>query len=162
MSSQSGGPYNPGLAFASGSLPDYTGTPDITARINVVGNPYQNVPAGAFFNPNAFALPALGTNSPATPVIGSLGGGAGVLSYPHVTNFDMTMAKFVPIGLGERRGLRIQVQAYNAFNHTEVNALNTTIQFNPATGAVANPLQAGTASGTLPNRILAFSVRFEY
>ena len=34
--------------------------------------------------------------------------------------------------------------------------------FNPATGAVANPLQAGTGNGTLPNRILAFGLRFEY
>jgi hypothetical protein len=64
--------------------------------------------------------------------------------------------------LGERRGLRLQVQAYNVFNHTEVNALNTTIQFSPTSGAVVNPLQAGTASGTLPNRILAFALRFDY
>jgi hypothetical protein len=85
-----------------------------------------------------------------------------VLSYPHITNFDMTMSKFIPVGLGEGRGFRIQVQAYNVFNHTEVNALNTTIQFNPATDAVVNPLQAGTASGTLPNRILAFGLRFDY
>ena len=162
MSSTSGGPYNPGFGFASGSTPDYTGTPDVGARINVVGNPNANVPAGSFFNPAAFALPALGTNPPATPVIGNLGGGAGVLSYPHITNFDMTMGKFIPVGLGERRGLRIQVQAYNAFNHTEINGINTGIQFNPSTGAVVNPLQAGTPNGTLPNRILAFGVRFEY
>jgi hypothetical protein len=162
MSSTSGGPYSPGFSFASGSTPDYTGTPDVSARINVVGDPYANVPAGALFNPAAFALPALGTNSPSTPVLGNLGGGAGVLSYPHVTNFDMTMAKFIPVGLGERRGLRIQVQAYNAFNHTEVNSLVTGIQFNSANGTVANPLQAGTANGTLPNRVLAFGVRFEY
>jgi hypothetical protein len=162
MSSTSGGPYNPTFSFASGSTPDYTGTPDVGARINVVGNPYANVPAGAFFNPAAFALPALGTNAPSTPVLGNLGGGAGVLSYPHITNFDMTMAKFIPVGLGERRGLRIQVQAYNAFNHTEVNGLVTGIQFNSATGTVANPIQAGTANGTLPNRVLAFGLRFEY
>jgi hypothetical protein len=40
----------------------------IKARMNVVGNPYENVPAGSFFNPAAFALPALGIASPATPV----------------------------------------------------------------------------------------------
>jgi hypothetical protein len=162
MSSQSGAPYNPGFAFASGSVPDYTGTPDVTARINVVGNPYQNIPTGAYFNPAAFALPALGTASPVAPTIGNLGGGSGVLNYPHITNFDMTMTKFIPVGLGERRGLKLQVAAYNVFNHTEINAINTTIQFNPATGAVANPFQAGTPSGTLPNRVLAFSLRFEY
>jgi hypothetical protein len=162
ISVTSGGPYNPGCGFASGSTPDYTGTPDVSARCNVVGNPLSNVPAGAYFNPAAFALPALGTNSPATPVLGNLGGGSGVLSYPLVSNWDMTMGKFIPIGLGERRGFRIQVQAYNAFNHTQINAINTGIQFNPSTNAVVNPLQAGTPSGALPNRILAFSARFEY
>jgi len=162
ISITSGGPYNPGCGFASGSTPDYTGTPDVSARCSVVGDPYANVPAGAYFNPAAFALPALGTNSPATPVLGNLSGGSGVLSYPLVSNWDMTMAKFIPVGLGERRGFRIQVQAYNAFNHTQINAINTGVQFNPATGAVVNPLQAGTPSGTLPNRILAFGIRFEY
>ena len=65
-----GGPFNPGFAFASGSPPDYVGTPGVTARINVIGNPYANVPANAFFNPAAFALPALGTNAPSTPALG--------------------------------------------------------------------------------------------
>jgi hypothetical protein len=159
---QSGGPFNPGCGFASGTQPDYSGTPDITVRCNVVGDPYANVPSGGFFNPAAFALPALGTTSPSTPQIGNLGGGSGVLSYPHITNFDMTMAKFIPVGLGERRGLRIQVQAYNALNHTQYNALFTGVQFNPANGAVVNPLQAGQPSGTLPARVLAFGLRFEY
>ncbi|HYW47230.1 MAG TPA: carboxypeptidase-like regulatory domain-containing protein [Bryobacteraceae bacterium] len=162
MVSSSGGPFNPGIGFASGSLPDYTGTPDVSARPLIVGNPMANIPAGAYFNPAAIALPALGTSSPATPVLGDLGGGSGVLSYPHYTNFDMTMSKRIPIGLGEHRGLRLQVQAYNVFNHTEVSSLNTTVQLNPATNAVVNPLQAGTASGTFPNRILAFGLRFDY
>jgi len=157
----SGGPFNPGCGFASGTQPDYTGTPDVGARCLVVGNPYANVPAGAYFNPAAFALPALGTVSPATPQLGDLGGGSGVLSYPHFTNFDMTLVKRIPIK-GERRGLSIQIQAYNVFNHTEYSGLNTGIQFNPTTDAVLNPLQAGTPSATLPNRILAFGVRFDY
>ena len=159
---QSGAPFSPTFGFTSGSVPDYTGTPDVTARMNIIGNPYANVPAGSFFNPAAFALPALGTTSPSTPVLGDVGGGSGVLRYPRVTNFDMTMTKFVPIGLGERRGFRIMVQAYNVFNHTEYNALNTQILFNPTSGAVTNGTQAGTPSNTLPNRILAFTLRFEY
>ena len=162
MSSQSGGPYNPGFGFASGSTPDYTGTPDVGARILVVGDPYANVPAGALFNPAAFTLPVLGTTSPATPVLGNLGGGSGVLSLPYTTNFDMTLVKFIPLGLGERRGLKFQVQAYNVFNHTEINGLNTGIQFNPTTGAVVNGAQAGTPNSALPNRVLAFGLRFDF
>jgi len=162
VSSQSGAPFSPTFGFSSGTVPDHTGTPDVAARLNVVGNPYANVPAGSFFNPAAFALPALGTASPATPVLGNLGGGAGVLRYPHITNFDMTTSKFVPVGPGERRGFRIMVQAYNVFNHTEYNALNTQILFNPAMGAITNGAQVGTPTGTLANRIMAFTLRFEY
>jgi hypothetical protein len=162
VSSTSGAPFSPTFGFASGTVPDYTGTPDVAARLNVVGNPYSNVPAGSFFNPAAFALPVLGTTSPSSPVLGNLGGGAGVLRYPHITNFDMTMSKFVPVGLGERRGVRILVQAYNVFNHTQYNAMNTQILFNGTTGAITNGTQVGTPTGTLPNRILAFTLRFEY
>ena len=71
------------------------------------------------------------------------------------------MSKFIPL-FGERRGLKLQCQAYNVFNHTEYNALNTQILFNPTSGAVTNATQAGTPSNTLPNRILAFTLRFEY
>jgi hypothetical protein len=161
VSSYSGVPFSPTFGFSSGTVPDYTGTPDVTARMNVIGNPYSSVPAGSFYNPAAFALPALGTASPATPVLGDMGGGAGVLRYPHITNFDMTLSKFIPLG-SERRGFRIMIQAYNVFNHPEYNALNTQILFNPATGAVTNGAQAGTPSGTLPARILAFTLRFQF
>ncbi|HUI57627.1 MAG TPA: carboxypeptidase-like regulatory domain-containing protein [Bryobacteraceae bacterium] len=157
----SGGLYNPGFSFSSGTVPSYTGTSAVTARMNVVGNPYANVPAGAFFNPNAFALPALGTTAPSTPILGNMGGGGGLLELPHVTNFDVTLSKFIPV-FGERRGLKIMVQAYNVFNHTEYSGLNSTIQFNPNTGVVTNPAAVGTATTTLPNRILAFTLRFEY
>jgi len=40
--------------------------------------------------------------------------------------------------------------------------LNTTVQLNPANNVVLNPLQAGTISSTLPNRVLAFGLRFQY
>lgn len=161
ISSYSGVPFSPTYGFSSGTVPDYTGTPDVTARMNVIGNPYSNVPAGSYYNPAAFALPALGTASPATPVLGDMGGGAGVLRYPHITNFDMTLSKFIPLG-SEKRGFRIMFQAYNVFNHPEFNALNTQILFNPTSGVVTNGAQAGTPSGTLPARILAFTLRFQF
>ena len=36
---------------------DYTGTPDVSARVVVVGDPMANVPAGSYFNPAAFSIP---------------------------------------------------------------------------------------------------------
>jgi hypothetical protein len=159
FSVQSGAPFSPGGPNVNGTSVDYTGTPDATARVVVVGDPMANVPAGHFFNPSAFAVPALGSTIK-TPVLGDLGGGAGVLSYPHVTNVDATMTKFIPI-FGERRGLKLQVQAYNALNHPQFNSAVTGIQWD-ASGNVNNLASAGTFNGTFPARILAFGARFEF
>jgi hypothetical protein len=157
---QSGALYTPSFTLTTGTTPVYTGTSDVTARLNVVGNPYANVPAGDVFNPAAFALPARGTAAPSSPILGDLGGGSGILELPHVINFDMTMSKFIPVK--EQRGFKIMVQAYNVFNHTEFSGLNSSIQFNPTSGAVANGGTVGTPNATLPNRILAFTLRFQF
>ena len=171
ISSTSGAPFNPSCNLTSGSpsvTGGYTGTPDVGARCEVVGNPLTNIPTSGngqvFFNPAAFALPAIATgpdNSIVGPrVLGDLGGGAGVLRLPRITNFDVTLTKNVP--MGERRLLKFQVQAYNVFNHTEINAINSSIQFNPATNVVSNRSSLGYATGTLPNRVMAFAARFQF
>ena len=166
---QSGAPYNPSCAVTAGqpAPASYTGTPDLAVRCNVIGNPLSGLGSGgdgrAFFNANAFALPALATgpnNSIVGPaVLGNLGGGAGVLSLPHITNSDITLTKSIPILGSETRALRLQAQAYNVFNHTEVSGVNSAIQFNPSTNLVSNLNTVGHSNATLPNRILAFSIR---
>ena len=158
FSVQSGAPFNPGGPNVNGTAPDYTGTPDVTARVNVVGDPMKNVPAGLYFNPAAFAPPALGSTI-TTPVLGNLGGGSGVLSLPRVVNLDATMGKFIPV-LGERRGFRFQFQAYNVLNHPEYNGVGTGLQWD-ANGNQTS-VSAGVFNSTLPARILAFSARFEF
>jgi hypothetical protein len=163
---QSGAPYNPTCAYSSGTLPDYTGTPDVTARsCLVVGNPYANVPSGTYFNPGAFQLLVSGLSNPSVyngaPLLGNMGGGAGLLTLPHVVNFDATITRTIPLG-SDKRVLKLQLQAYNLFNHTEVNAVGTAIQFNPSTGAVANGSSIGIPTGTLPNRQLALSARIQF
>jgi hypothetical protein len=164
----SGAPFNPSCGLTSGSAGvsgGYTGTPDITQRCEVIGNPLANVPAGTYFNPNAYAMPALATGPDNSivgpPVLGNQGGGAGALTYPHVTNLDLTLTKSIPLG-SERRLLKFQAQAYNAFNHPEFNGMNTGIQFNPTTNAVSNSTAVGLPTGTLPARVLAFSARFQF
>lgn len=156
FSMQSGAPFTPGFSI-NGATIDYTGTPDVSARVNVVGNPFANVPAGLYYNPAAFAPPALGTTI-TTPVLGSAGGGAGIMYLPRVTNMDATMAKFIPL-FGERKGLKLQVQAYNVFNHPEFNGVGG-LQFDAAGNQ--NSLGAGVFSSTLPARILAFGARLEF
>jgi len=158
FSMQSGAPFNPGGPNVNGTAPDYTGTPNVSARVDVVGDPMANVPAGYYYNPAAFAPPALGSTI-TTPVLGNQGGGAGVLRLPRVTNLDMTMAKFIPV-FGERRGIRLQCQAYNVFNHPEFNGVGTGLQWDAA--GKQTSLSAGIFNGTLPARILAFGARFEF
>jgi hypothetical protein len=159
FSVQSGAPFNPGTPNVNGATVDYTGSPDVTARVVVLGDPMANVPAGSFFNPNAFGVPTPGSTIK-TPVLGNLGGGAGVLSYPHIPNLDATMSKFIPM-FGERRGVKLQVQAYNVLNHPQFNSVNTAITWD-ANGNVNNAATAGVFNGTLPARILAFGARFEF
>jgi hypothetical protein len=155
---QSGAPFNPGGPNVNGTAPDYTGTPDVTARVNVVGNPMANVPGGLYFNPAAFAPPALGSTI-TTPVLGNLGGGSGVLSLPMITNIDMTMSKFIPFG-SERRGLRLQAQSYNVINHPEYNGVGTGLQWDASGNQTS--LSAGVFNSTLPARVMAFSARVEF
>jgi hypothetical protein len=159
FSVQSGAPFNPGAPNVNGSSVDYTGTPDVSARVLVMGDPMANVPAGSFFNPSAFGVPAPGSSIKA-PVLGNLGGGAGVMSYPHVTNLDATMTKLIPIR-GERIRAKLQVQAYNLLNHPQFNSVNTAITWD-ASGNVNNAATAGVFNGTLPARILAFQARLEF
>jgi len=93
----------------------------------------------------------------------AIDGGAGVLTLPHVINFDATITKIVPLG-SEKRVLKLQVQAYNVFNHPEYNGLGTGIQFDPATNQVSNSASLGYPTGTLSNsnRVLAFTARFQF
>jgi len=171
ISSTSGFPYNPGCGLTAGSkgiTGGYTGTPDVSARCEVIGDPTANLPTSSlgevYFNPAAYALPAIATGPNNSivgpPVLGNQGGGAGVLSLPYETNFDATVTKNFPFG--EKRVLRFQLQAYNVFNHTEVSSIGTGIQFNPVTNQVSNPASLGYATGTLPARVMAFTVRFEF
>ena len=157
---QSGAPFNPGCGLTSGAAGvtgGYTGTPDLGQRCQVLGNPLTNVPVGTYFNPNVFAMPALATGPNNSivgpPALGNAGGGSGILSYPRITNFDMTLTKMIPLG-SEKRVLKIQAQAYNVFNHSEFNGMNTGITFNPTTNQVSN--------ATAGARIMAFSARLQF
>ena len=165
----SGAPYNPGCGLTSGSAGvtgGYTGTPDLGQRCQVIGDPNSSIPDGTYFNPNAFAMPALATGPNNSivgpPALGDLGGGSGVLTYPRITNFDVTMTKVIPLGRSERRVLKIQAQAYNVFNHSEFNGMNTGITFNPANNVVSNATAVGLPTGTAPARIMAFSARLQF
>jgi hypothetical protein len=80
----------------------------------------------------------------------------------------MTLSKNIPIKyLGEGRQLKFQAQAYNVFNHTEVNGGSNNGVFSSqpyeiSTGLLQAGNTAGRISGARQSRQMAFSLRMEF
>jgi hypothetical protein len=131
-----GAPVTPTIYWNDGR--DVTGSTD-TARGDLVGDPYSNVPAGMQFNPAAFKATPKGT-------YGNVSFGTmlpGVLRGPGINNWDMTLSKRVPLGSNERRSLQFKVEAFNIFNHTQYKSFNGSVAFD----ANNNPLLVKDSSG---------------
>jgi hypothetical protein len=172
---QSGSPFNPGCAFTSGTQAatavtgGFTGTPDLGQRCQVLGDPLSGMGTNGnghvYYNANAIGEPALPTGPNTSivgpPALGNLGGGSGVLTNPHVTNFDLTLTKNIPLG-SEKRILRVQAQAYNVFNHTEISSIGSSGQYSPTTNQVTNGATLGYITGATNARVLAFSIRLQF
>jgi hypothetical protein len=101
-----------------------------------------------YFNATVFAMPALGTygNAPRDVVRG-----------PGINNIDMSIFKNIPIR--EKYRFQLRFEAYNTFNHTQFSAMNTTAQFNPATGQQVNASLA-TLTAARTSRVGQASLRF--
>lgn len=146
-----GAPVTPG--WSTTYSVDTTGSSE-AARITVLGDPrlskgdrtfYQN------FKTEAFAP---------TPV-GSFGNaGIGVLRQPGINNWDISIGKKFPIGLGENRTLQFRTELYNAWNHTQFASYDTAARFD-ASGRQVNANFGAYKSAREP-RIIAFALRFEY
>jgi hypothetical protein len=146
----SGSPSGIGLSTTTGL--DIPGGGD-GSRTVVLSNPI--IPKGdrnllRYFNTTAFAMPAIGTpgNAPRDVVRG-----------PGTNNFDMTIFKNFPFH--ERANLQLRFEAYNAFNHTQFSGMNTTAQFNPATGQQVNAA-FGTLTSARGARVGQASLRFSF
>jgi hypothetical protein len=126
----SSAPFNPGGPNVNGTAPDYTGTPDVSARVLVVGDRMKAVPAGLYFNPAAFAVPAVGSKI-VSRVLGNLQGGAGVMTYPRAANLDATMSKFIPL-FGERRASRFRPRVITSQTRRNLTASVRTFSGMPA------------------------------
>jgi hypothetical protein len=144
-----GAPITPTWASSVGA--DITGSASETPRLLVVGDARKPTAAGTYFNTAAFAQPPVGN-------IGNLGVGA--LTGPGINNWDATLTKRIPVGLGERTGFRIQIQGYNIFNHTQYASYNIATSFNAA--GVNTNTDFGKPNTARPARILAFALRFEF
>jgi hypothetical protein len=152
----SGAPFTP--SFSTTNSLDITGSASETPRIDVVGNPYQNIPAGNpslphgkfWFNPAAFAEPAIGT-------IGSAG--VNIMYGPGYFNNDMTLNRKIPLG-SEKRQLQLKLEAFNVFNHTQFTGVNSAFIFN-AQGVNTNN-NIGALTGERGPRILSLEMRVQF
>jgi hypothetical protein len=152
-----GAPFTP--TFTTTNSLDITGSASEGARIDVVGNPYANIPAGSaglphgqlWFNPAAFAEPQIGT-------IGSAG--VNIMYGPGYANFDMTINRKIQLGANERRTLQLKVEAFNVFNHTEFTGVNAAYTFNAA--GVNTNANIGALTGERGPRIVSLEMRVQF
>lgn len=163
----------------SGFLQLLSGSP-FTPSFNINGEGNQNL-TGSFTEPARIAVvgnPRTGSNNPfqrlnglafAPPVAGSRGLESGVnyLTNPGVNNWDMSVQK--TIAVQEKVSLRMRLDAFNVFNHTQFSGINSNLSFNQAgvpqnlpfnsSGALVNANGFGTVNGARDPRILQISLR---
>ena len=145
-----GAPLSPTCASSTGA--DITGSASETARCQVVGD-LNGAPAvaGTLYNTGALTI---------APVNSIGNAGIGVIKGPGYQNWDATMTKTIPVGLGEGKGLKLGVQAYNVFNHTQMSAWGTAGTYNAA--GTNSTAAFGFPTAARPARVMAFSLRFEF
>jgi len=104
-----------------------------------------------WFNPAAFAMPAKGTF-----------GNCGPNNFrgPGINNWDMTLIKKIPLGGDSTRNIRLRVEAYNVFNHTQFNAINTAARFDGAGNQINS--QFGQAIGARQPRVLQLGATLSF
>jgi Carboxypeptidase regulatory-like domain len=148
-----------GFGFGTTNALNITGSTNEGARFDIAGDPNANVAknpslpnGGLAFNPAAFAEPAVGT-------IGNAGGGAGIIRGPGFVNFDASLSRSIPLG-SEKRLLKLRLEAFNVFNHTEFSGVNTSFTYD-ANGK--NTVSStGQYTGDRGPRILSLELRFQF
>ncbi len=147
---QSGAPLIVG--FTQSTATNITGSPSVSARINVTGDPNQ-VGSGygplQAINPTVFAVPAVGTlGDPSKTLIRG----------PGLENWDISFVKGIPIH--EKVELQLRVEMYNAFNHTQFSALSTTANFNAA--GAQTTANFGQYTAAQNPRIMQWALRLRF
>jgi outer membrane receptor protein involved in Fe transport len=77
---------------------------------------------------------------PISATVGNFGNMPLGLRNPSWSNWDVTLARRIPVHLGQRGGVRMQFQAYNVFNQVQFTNLNTAFAFTGTNNSVLNTL----------------------
>ena len=147
-------------AFSSGTplgitaimLGDLQGGGDQPPRVNLSCNPnlghYDKTP-DKFFDASCIQFPG-NTNGNANKA---------VVRGPGRSNFDLTVFRNFNLG-SDTRVLTFRAEAYNVFNHTQLNSIDNTAVYLPF-GLNVNPT-FGQALGAWPARQMQFSLRLRF
>lgn len=138
------------VSLAQVSPVDITGSSSLSPRVDVVGNPVLPKSERTFsrnFRTDVFRMPAVGTtgNSART-----------VLRGPGINNFDIAILK--NFAIREAMRLQFRCELYNAFNHTQFSAFDTTARFD-AQGRQVNSRLGEFTAARLP-RQMQLALRF--
>ena len=142
-----------GIALGTVNSIDITGSPTDGARVVVAQNPIlpkDQRTLNRNFNTSAFLVPPVGTfgNAPKDVIRG-----------PGLNNWDLSVFKNFRV-VRERMKLQLRGEFYNAFNHTQFTAWNTSAGFD-ATGKQSNAL-FGQAIAAAPARRIQIALRLTY
>src|SRR5262249_35281765 len=131
---RSGYSLSPGLSVPRQGL---GARPDVIA-----GSPLEGKKTVAqWFNTQAFTAPAAG-------YFGN--GGTGILTGPHLINFDMTLSK--DFRVFEKQTVQFRAELFNIFNHTNFTSVATAF----GSGTL------GQVTAAADPRIAEFSLRFHF
>lgn len=141
-----------GIGFTLVDNADLSGGGDGN-RINVTGKailPRSERTFSRFFDPSVFARPARGDfgNAPKD-----------VYRRPGQANWDISFFKNIPL-LSEKKKLQFRWEMYNAFNHTQFDAVDNTARFD-AQGRQVNTRFGEIIGARAPRRMQA-SLRFSF
>ena len=93
--------------------------------------------------------------------MGTIGNaGVNVMHGPGYSNWDMTGTRTIPLGRSEIRVLKLRVEAYNAFNHTQFSGVSSRYTFNAA--RVNTNVSTSAFNGARPPRILSLDLRVQF
>jgi Carboxypeptidase regulatory-like domain/TonB-dependent Receptor Plug Domain len=140
-----------GFAAPIGLSSSFSG---LANRPNQIGSLVRNAGSGkkalgqpALYGYASFAVPGFGTFGNSRP---------GVLRGPREVSFATAVNKTFPIT--ERVGFQLRAEAFNVFNHPNINSINTTFSFASST----NASNFGYASSAGDMRQMEFSGRLTF
>jgi hypothetical protein len=141
-----------GITATTSTGIDITGSPTDSYRTVVTGNPILSKDkrtVSRFFDTSVFKLPAVGTPGNAAKT---------VIRGPGTNNWDLAVMK--NFNIRERARLQFRAEMYNAFNHTQYNAVDTTARFDPLGNQVNT--QFGQLTNAAAPRTMQLALRFMF